>query len=176
MKFLRFAVAIAVMGMALLVPRLVLAQQACLMSSDCGPTKACVGGACYDPIYCSDDKDCGKLSCNQALHGCICENDTDCGTSGTCVSEKICKPLNSSSQCTRSCLENGECGGGQSCTFETTYIDEIGLCCPRITGTPEEPFSCQVDWSGSDERNQWRLAGLLLACVFKGRIRRRTAG
>ncbi len=176
MTLLRFAVAIAVMCMALAVPRLVLAQQACAMSSDCGLAKACVGGSCRDPIYCSEDKDCGNLLCNQDLHGCICQKDDDCGISGTCSPEKICKPLDTTSACGRGCLENAECGAGQSCTFETTYIDEIGLCCPRITGTPEAAFSCQVDWSRADGKYEWILAGLLVTCAFKGRTRTRTAG
>ena len=176
MNLLRCAVAMAVMGMTVSTPRLVLAQQACTISSDCGTAKACVGGACHDPIYCTEDKDCGDLLCNQALHGCICEKEADCGTSGTCAPEKICRPVDTTSECSRSCLKNAECGAAMSCTFETTYIDEIGLCCPLITGTPEEPFSCHVGSSGSDEKSRWMLAELLLACTIMGRIRTRAAG
>jgi hypothetical protein len=178
MKTCQFARAIAVMLVALSIPRMVMAQQACIDNSACGPSQACVGSACHDRIYCLEDKDCGGGlgTCNVAQHRCKCANPADCGTSGTCGSEGVCKMLDPVDECVRACLRDSECGAGHSCTFETTYIDELGLCCPRVTGTPEEPFSCHTGSSESHGSNELILAGLLAACAITGRIRTRAAG
>jgi hypothetical protein len=178
-----WAAIVAALTFSLVGPRMAHAQAVCKSESTtmtCSSDQSCTSQGCRDLIYCTNDAECGAgLGCNVAKYRCNCTSNADCGSVGICNADKLCVRRDEAPECSRSCLWNSECGDPKSlpaynCTFDEKH-PYVGLCCPEITGTNEEDFSCQFGFGPSNPSRTLLLAGLFAAACITGRIRKRSA-
>jgi len=161
MKFSASAVFLTAF-LSLVNPRQASAQAICNTDSSgtCNADQACAPGGCRDLVYCQVNEDCdfcikkdgGACAGDTCLnYRCKCLTDLNCGVAGRCAEDNRCVRKDDPPECGRSCLVNTECasmsengqpgdaGTPYNCTFDEKH-PYVGLCCPSITGEPEQLF------------------------------------
>lgn len=176
MKLLRFAVAMAVMSMALSVPQSSWAQAMCANGDPCEKPGTCTDSGCKNAVYCDYDNDCldGSFCIRDR---CSCTGDSDCGVLGKCffsvTGTGSCRRPDEPAGCGDKCDSNLDCEVG-TCLFG--YDDNRGLCCPSVAAEDEQPFDCGiVTQEGTAPPGSFALVLVALGFVAAIRIRSRAA-
>lgn len=170
----------------------------------CNADQKCTPGGCRDLVTCQRPDDCDFClpkdagadanpntdACDKDGDACLnyrckCETDMNCGLVGRCAEDKRCVRKDDPPECGRACLINTDCspvsdngqpgdaGTPYNCTFDEKH-PYVGLCCPSITGEPEQKFSCDVGQDLAAKSGGLAFASLI-AITLMGRIRRRSA-